>query len=93
MDYKEIEEYCQVVEHRELPVIIVVDVYFRNMDENRAPGVVRCTFRTFSYVIMWHVEQSIIHMAFEKSGRESLTAVKVQSIKVGDKLFRVADNI
>lgn len=93
MEYKEIEKYCQEVEHRELPVIIVADVYFINTDENRTPGIVRCTFRTFSYVIMWHVEHSIIYMAFEKSGRESLTAVKVQSIKVGDKLFRVADTI
>lgn len=93
MEYKEIEEYCQVVEHRELPVIIVVDVYFRNMDENRTLGVMRCTLRTFSYVIMWHVEQSIISMSFEGSGRKSLIAIKVQSIKVGDKLFRFADTI
>ena len=93
MDYKEIEEYCQEVEHRELPVIIVVDVYFRNMDENKTPGVIRCTFRTFAYVIMWHIEKSVIALAFEESGRMSLRAIKVQSIKVGDRLFRVADTI
>ena len=93
MDYKEIEEYCQEVEHRELHVIIVADVYFRNTDENRTSGVVRFTFRTFSYVIMWHVEISILELALEQTDRMSLISVKVQSIKVGDKLFRVSDTI